>query len=144
MNELICGIKNKNNKEAYEYVKEIIAQSADCNKYLNNIPDFLALLDDGNSYVRTRAFCLISAQAKWADNGELENAFSKMKKLLNDEKPTVVRQCLAALHEVLYYRPEMKEPVKEALKDIDLSIYDCSLFLPWTYKCDCTYFVYGT
>ena len=50
-----------------------------------------------------------------------------MSVLVNDEKPTVVRQCLGALHEVVIYRPELSERVYEAVKNIDLSRYKDSM-----------------
>ena len=36
--------------------------------------------------------------------------------LLNDPKPTVVRQCLKALHELVMYRLEMSDEIIEAIK----------------------------
>ena len=50
-----------------------------------------------------------------------------MLKLLNDSKPTVVRQCLSALHEVVLYRPELSGIIQEALMAIDLSKYKDSM-----------------
>ena len=47
--------------------------------------------------------------------------------LLNDPKPTVVRQCLAYLHEVVLYLPEMTDDILAAIKDIDLSKYKDSM-----------------
>lgn len=47
--------------------------------------------------------------------------------LLHDVKPTVVRQCLHALHEVLLYRPELSEIINEEIKSIDLSGYKDSM-----------------
>jgi len=41
--------------------------------------------------------------------------------LLHDDKPIVVRQCLAALHEVVLYRTELCEAIKAELETIDLS-----------------------
>jgi len=36
--------------------------------------------------------------------------------LLHDDKPLVVRQCLAALHEVVLYRPELGGAIKTELE----------------------------
>lgn len=41
--------------------------------------------------------------------------------LLHDEKPTVVRQYLTALHEVILYRPELHEVIKSEVEKIDVS-----------------------
>lgn len=57
----------------------------------------------------------------------LRDKDDKMSVLLNDEKPTVVRQCLGALHEVVLYRPELSEKIYKAVKGIDLTRYKDSM-----------------
>lgn len=46
---------------------------------------------------------------------------------LNYPKPTVIRQCLASLHEVVLYLPEMKDDILAAIEGIDLSKYNDSM-----------------
>ena len=127
MDDIIERLRDKDEKTAYEFAKRIGIESAESDKYVDMIPAFSEMLDDKNSYVRTRAFMLICNQAKWADNGQIEVVFVQMKALLYDVKPTVVRQCLGALHEVILYRPEMIELIREADNNIDLSIYKDSM-----------------
>ena len=127
MDDIIERLRDKDEKTAYEFAKRIGIESAESDKYVDMIPAFSEMLDDKNSYVRTRAFMLICNQAKWADNGQIEVIFAQMKALLYDVKPTVVRQCLGALHEVILYRPEMIELIREAVNNIDLSIYKDSM-----------------
>ena len=127
MNEIIEKLKDKNEKAAYEFAKQIGAESTASDAYVELIPAFSEMLDEKSSYIRTRAFMLICSQARWADKGQLEEVFSKMEPLLYDEKPTVVRQCLGALHEVALYRPELKERICAAVKKIDLSSYKDSM-----------------
>ena len=83
--------------------------------------------DDKSSYVRTRAFLLICNQAGWAKNGQLAEVFDRMSTLLYDAKPTVVRQCLQASHEVALYRPEMSQMIIDAVDKIDVSKYKDSM-----------------
>ena len=59
--------------------------------------------------------------------GQIEAVFDDMCVLLYDEKPTVVRQCLGALHEVALFRPEMQERICYAVDKIDLSVYKDSM-----------------
>ena len=127
MNDVITRLKDKDEKAAYEYVKQLGKESADSDKYLVMILEFAAMLDDKNSYVRTRGFGLICNQARWAVDGQIEAVFDKMSVLLNDDKPTVVRQCLKALHEVVIYRPELTDRIAGAVKKIDLSKYKDSM-----------------
>ena len=127
MDEIIEKLRDKDEKAAYEFAKKIGIESAESDKYVEKIPVFSEMLTDKNSYVRTRAFMLICNQARWAGKGQIEVVFNQMKALLNDVKPTVVRQCLGALHEVILYRPEMIELILETVNNIDLSVYKDSM-----------------
>lgn len=53
-------------------------ESAESDKYLNMIPEFAKMLLDKNSYVRTRGFCLICNQARWACDGQIEAVFDML------------------------------------------------------------------
>ena len=125
--EIIQKLTDKDDKQAYEYAKQIGIESAKTNKYVDMIPDFASMLQDNNSFVRTRFFILICNQARWANNKQIEDVYDQMKTLLNDPKPTVVRQCLNALHEVVLFRPEMCDAIIKTLSKIDFSIYKDSM-----------------
>ena len=127
MNDIITRLRDKDDKTAYEFAKQIGIESAQSDKYLVMIPEFVKMLNDKSSYVRTRGFCLICNQARWAEDGQIEAVFSEMSNLLYDDKPTVVRQCLAALHEVVLYRPEMTDKIKFAVSKMNLSRYKDSM-----------------
>lgn len=125
--EVIKSLTNKDNKKAYEYAKEIGVESAKSDKYLDMIPDFVGMLKDNSSFIRARFFILICNQARWANDGQIKDIYKQMSPLLNDPKPTVVRQCLNALHEVALFRPEMCDDIKKSLSKIDLNIYKDSM-----------------
>lgn len=127
MNDIITRLRDKDDKAAYEYAKQIGAESAQSDKYLGMIPEFAGMLTDKSSYVRTRGFCLICNQARWADEGQIQDVFDKMSVLLYDDKPTVVRQSLGALHEVALYRPEMSDRILRAVSKIEPGRYKESM-----------------
>ena len=127
MNEVIARLKDKDELSAYEYAKQIGMESAESDKYLNMIPEFADMLTDKNSYIRTRGFCLICNQARWACDGQIEAVFDEMSELLYDNKPTVVRQCLGTLHEVALYRHELIDKIRHAILKIDTSKYKDSM-----------------
>lgn len=87
----------------------------------------MGMLKHKSSYVRARGFCLACAQARWDKGGKFAEAMKGMLKLLHDEKPTVVRQCLGALHEVALYCPELNQAIKNELECMDLSKYKDSM-----------------
>ena len=122
--ELLCG---KDNRAAYECVKKICAASAISDEYYRHIDFFASLLSSEKTFVRTRGFILCCAQARWDTNGKIRDIFTSMLPLLNDEKPTAVRQCLAALRNVVLFCPELSEMIEEAVCGIDISRYRDSM-----------------
>lgn len=125
--EILRKLTDKNDKAAYGFMKRLAAESAGSDRYLGLIPALAELLRDKSSFVRTRAFVLICSQARWADGGQIGAVFDQMLPLLNDPKPTVVRQCLAALREVVLFRPELTERTENALAATDPGKYKDSM-----------------
>lgn len=124
---IISLITDADDKTAYENTKQIAYESELSNKYYDNFEEFVSLLDDRKSYVRTRAMILCCSQARWDTEGRLEKYLPQMLRLLHDEKPTVVRQSLNALKEVATFRPELGEIIKNELDVIDVSRYKDSM-----------------
>ena len=127
MEKLIESLQDKDYKKAYAALKEIQSKSAESDAFFHFFNEFSGLLAAKNSYVRTRGFLLCCAQARWDTQGKLQQALPTMFLLLHDEKPSVARQCLRALHEVVLYRPELCERIKAELLSIDLSQYQDSM-----------------
>lgn len=123
----ISKLTDKNEMAAYEYCKQVVVESAQSDEHFNLIDGLVSLLTDKNSYVRTRGFGLICAQARWDKEGKIKSVWKKMIPLLNDPKSTVVRQCLSSFHEVVLYLPEMTDDLVMAINGIDLSKYKNSM-----------------
>ena len=127
MEEILRKLTDRDDKTAYEFAKQLSVESTGSDRYLAMIPMFAELLQDKSSCVRTRAFILICNQARWANEGQLVAVFDQMCLLLNEPKPTVVRQCLSALREVVLFRPELSDKIENALTEIDVSKYKDSM-----------------
>ena len=125
--DILSLITDNDDKLAYENVKRIAAESAESDKYCRFIPDFASLLANKKSYVRTRALILCCSQARWDTAGQLRSYLPDMLRLLHDEKPTVVRQSLKALMEVVVFRPELSDAINAELDKMDLSKYKDSM-----------------
>lgn len=126
MKDLIKDITQKDDKAAFEKVKEIVSKSEVSNEYYPYLEDFASLLDDEKSYIRTRAFILCCSLARW-DDGKLEKILPSMIKQFNDFKPTVVRQSLEAIKEVVTYCPKLCPIILDSIKNIDLTKYKDSM-----------------
>lgn len=127
MCSLIQELQDKDDRKAYALLKEICAKSAATDEYYAYFDGFVSLMNAKSSYVRTRGFVLCCAQARWDAQGKLQGALEDMLRLLHDDKPTVVRQCLSALHEVVLYRPELCPAILEELARMDPSGYKDSM-----------------
>lgn len=127
MCSLIQELQDKDDRKAYALSKEICAKSAATDEYYAYFDGFVSLMNAKSSYVRTRGFVLCCAQARWDALGKLQGALEDMLRLLHDDKPTVVRQCLSALHEVVLYRPELCPAILEELARMDPSGYKDSM-----------------
>lgn len=121
--EILEGLKNKDDKKAYELFREMVVKNAESPLYYPLFDDFVRLINHNSSYVRTRGFCLACALSRWDIENKIKTNWDKLKVMLHDEKPIAVRVCLGALHEVVLIKPEMTDLIKEELAKIDLSKY---------------------
>lgn len=120
-------LQDKDDDVAYATTKKIAAASEFSDKYYKCIPEFVKLLDHKKSYVRIRALILCCSQARWDEEGIIAEYLPQMLQLIHDEKPTVVRQSLNALKEVVVFRPELCEAIAAELENMDISVYKDSM-----------------
>ena len=125
--DIIAGLQNKNDKEAHQLLLQLESRSAETDELYAYFEDFLGLLKGKSSYVRTRGFRLICALAQWDHENKIERNIDTLLSMLDDEKPTAVRQCLAALHNVVLYQPKLSEIIEIKLDQMDLSKYKDSM-----------------
>ena len=119
--ELMEGLRNKNSAEAYQFLLLLERESEENDGLYGNLDEFLPLLADKNSLVRTRGFRLICAQARWDGAGWIGEHLGEILTMLDDGKATAVRQCLAALHQVVHFLPDLGPRIREKLDGMDLS-----------------------
>lgn len=124
---LLPRLKDKNHKRAYDYATSLIVDLVLDNRYYTYFDEFATLLDSTNSFVRTRGFLLCCGLARWDKLNKIEKHFDQLAPLIHDEKPTVVRQCLLALHEVALYKPELCDRIRVEINIIDLAQYKDSM-----------------
>lgn len=127
MDDILQIVTDKDDKKAYEKVKEILAKSKSCNEFYQYLEAFASLLENEKSYIRTRGFLLLISQAKWDKDNKIEKFLPSLVLLLHDSKPTVVRQCLNAIKGLAIYKPNLFNTIKKEVKNIDLSKYNESM-----------------
>lgn len=67
------------------------------------------------------------AQAQWDSKNKLEQHIDKLLTILDDDKPTVVRQCLSASHTVILYKSDLCGKIEEKLRTLNLEKYKDSM-----------------
>ena len=125
--DIVAGLQNKNDKEAHQLLLQLESRSAETDELYAYFEDFVGLMKGKSSYVRTRGFRLICAQAQWDHENKIERNIDVLLSMLDDEKPTAIRQCLAALHNIVLYKPDLSETIEAKLDHLDLSKYKDSM-----------------
>lgn len=121
--DIITGLQSKNNSEAYQLLQMLEERSEESNELYGSFEDFMDLLNSKSAFVQVRGFRLVCAQARWDTEGKLEKNLDTLFAALCAAKPTAVRQCLAALQNVLRRRPELAGEIISRLDGVDLSRY---------------------
>ncbi len=125
--DMMTLLKSKNSTKAYQLLLMLERESEESDGLYGNLDDFLTLLQDKSSLVRTRGFRLICAQARWDRAGWIGEHLEEVLTELEDGKATAVRQCLTALHQVVGFRPELWPQIEKKLNGMDLSKYKESM-----------------
>lgn len=124
---IIDKLQDKDNRAAYKSLLELESKSADSNELYPYFDEFLKLLCSESSYVRTRGFRMCCSQSKWDKDNKIDCNIDEMLVMLEDEKPTAVRQSIAALHQILLYKPELYEVIKNKVDSLCLDKYKDSM-----------------
>ncbi len=117
----------KNNRIAYQALQELQNESEKNNclsPYVDRLSD---MLDNENSYIRTRGLVLLVYYAKWDEDYKIDELLDKFLRHITDIKPITARQCIKLLPILATHKPELKDVIFSALYNADISIYDDSM-----------------
>lgn len=89
--------------------------------------DIKKMLLDEKSHIKMRGFRIICKLSKWDKDNKINNIIDSLLQVLDDEKPTIVRQCLSSLNNLFFYKIDLSEKVENKLKNIELSKYKDSM-----------------
>lgn len=121
--DLISGLMANDDKKAYECLRKLEEWSNNSSSVYHFLDSFIEMLGSKNSYVRTRGLLLIAANAKWDTDNKIDGIIDKCLGCITDEKPITARQCIKVLPTIVKYKPGLKEPIVNALRNADLSNY---------------------
>jgi len=83
---------------------------------------FKGKLKSDNSYQRSIGLMLIAENVKWDTDNNIEDTIGQYLKLLNDEKPITVRQCIQSLGKIVTSKPSLNDKIASELISIDLML----------------------
>jgi len=121
LQELIQRISEKDDKvrcSAFLELQERSKEGPDVYPYWDV---FFEKLTNDNSYQRSIGLMLLAENVRWDHEGRIEGALPQYLKLLNDEKPITVRQCLRGLEKIAEESPYLHEKIVKALLSLDVS-----------------------
>ena len=125
--ELINGLLDNNNKAAYKCLKELLSASEESNCVYQFFDTFADMIDNDNSYIRTRGLLLISANAKWDTDFKIDEIIDKYLRHIMDDKPITARQCIKALPNIAKCKPDLVDDILSALNKANPQRYADSM-----------------
>lgn len=128
--ELLTTLTGSDNRQAYAALQDLEAISRKSDQLLAKIPVFAEMVTSKRSFVRVRGFRLLCQQAKWDQEGELDCLLPVALVILADSKPTVLRQALAALHEVVKAKPQLRQLIVQQTAAIDCRKFNQETMAP--------------
>lgn len=126
LDSMVEQLYNSDAKIAYESLKELQLICQNSNELYPYMNEFLSMLIHENSYVRTRGFLLLVANAKWDENNIIDNHVLDILNLLNDKKAITVRQCLKELPTIVKYKGDLGNVIIEGINDMKV-IYSSNM-----------------
>jgi hypothetical protein len=127
INELINSLFDKDDKTAYKCLKELVSASEKDNGVYQFFDTFTEMIDNDNSFVRTRGLLLISANAKWDSDNKIDEIMDRYLSHILDDKPITARQCIRALPNIAKHKPDFIDNIRVALSKANPKRYAGSM-----------------
>ena len=103
--ELMVLLTDKDKQQAYGALQALERISEQSDVLYSYTRQFAAMVKSEQYMLRVRGFRLFCKQARWDKEEVIDETIVQVLTILQDEKPIAVRQALAALQEVVRYKP---------------------------------------
>ena len=124
---LLSILTAKDTKQGYGAFLELERLSEETDDLYPYTERFADMVNDRAWAVRCRGFRLFCKQARWDTEGVIDRDLDRTLAILEDEKPTAVRQALAALLDMAPYKRELWPVIRKRVETMDLSCYKDSM-----------------
>lgn len=109
----------KDVNKTYSVLIELEKTSEVSNILYPYINVFMDMVQSKNYYVKVRGFRLFCMQSRWDDKHFIDKNIDFVLDILNEERPTIIRQALEYLREIAIYKGELKEKLLEKVDNLD-------------------------
>lgn len=120
-------LESSDNSQAYQALKMLQDMSMKSDRIYPYMDKFIKMIDDDNSYVRTRGLALIAHNAKWDVDGKVDSSINLYLEHILDEKPICARQCIKLLPLIAEAKPQLAPEIVSALRHADVTRYAGSM-----------------
>ncbi|HEX3017647.1 MAG TPA: SufBD protein [Caproicibacter sp.] len=127
ISELIKTLYSSDNKLAYQALQALADVSTNTNKVYRYFDEFVEMIKNSNSYLRTRGLVLIAANAKWDEDNKIDEIIDEYLNHITDEKPITARQCIKLLPTIAKFKPDLSADIKIALSTARITKYSNSM-----------------
>lgn len=125
--EQLVLLESSNNSQAYEALKSLRKISDESNYLYPYMNRFVEMIDNANSYVRTRGLTLIAYNAKWDIDDKINKIIGTYLEHITDEKPICARQCIKLLPVIAKAKPILVPEIVSALRNANVACYADSM-----------------
>lgn len=123
VDNLLALLESKDTAVAYEALQELETLSGLCDALYPYTERFVSMTGSKKYVLRVRGFRLFCKQAQWDTDNLIDRGLAAALQILDDEKPTAVRQALAALYDVIPYKKNLHEQIRARVRTIDYLRY---------------------
>jgi hypothetical protein len=117
---LVDLLDEKADEVRYPALLLLTARSERTPDVLPHWPRFCRKLTNGNSYQRSIGILLLAANARWAEEGAIDECLPDCLRLIADEKPITARQAIQALGRIAQDAPHAAKRIADALMQMDI------------------------
>ena len=120
---MLAELENKDTSQAFKNLLELELLSSSSNILYPYISTFIKMAGSEKYVIKIRGFRLFCKQAKWDTENIINRNLENTLNILKDEKPTVVRQALSALKDIVVYKKELQPIIKEKALSVNYLKY---------------------
>ena len=120
---MLAELKDKDTSKAFKNLQELELLSDSSDILYPYISVFIEMTASEKYVIRVRGFRLLCKQAKWDSKNIINKNLKEILSILEDEKPTAVRQALNALKDIVIHKKELHSVIKKRVLSINYLKY---------------------